>query len=56
MENAEADGNGPESQLNFIAACRVKPFRDGAEQNIGLQDVRILDALYRSSGKIVACR
>lgn len=58
MENTEADGNGPESLLNFIAACRGKPFRNGADQNIGLQAVRMLDAMYRSaaSGKTETCR
>jgi len=53
MENTEAEGNGPESLLNFVAACRGLPFRNGADQEVGLQAVRVLDAMYRSaaSGK-----
>lgn len=37
----------------FIAACRGLPFRNGADQHVGLQAVRALDAMYRSaaSGK-----
>ena len=55
MENTEAEGNGPESLLNFIAACRGLEYRNGADQNVGLQAVRVLDAMYRSaaSGKTV---
>ena len=53
MENTEVEGNGPESLLNFIAACRGLEYRNGADQNVGLQAVRVLDAMYRSaaSGK-----
>lgn len=53
MENTAAEGNGPESLLNFVAACRGLPFRNGADQEVGMQAVRVLDALYRSaaSGK-----
>ena len=39
MENTEAAGNGPESLLQFIAACRGLPFRNGANQEVGLQAV-----------------
>ena len=49
MENTEAAGNGPESLLQFIAACRGLPFRNGANQEVGLQAVRVLDAMYRSA-------
>jgi predicted dehydrogenase len=44
---------GPESMLQFIAACRGLPYRNGADQDVGLQAVRVLDAMYRSaaSGK-----
>jgi len=57
MENTEQAGNGPESMLQFIAACRGLEFRNGADQNIGLQAVRVLDAMYRSaaSGKTEKC-
>ena len=49
MENTEQEGNGPESLLNFIAACRGLPYRNGADQEVGLQAVRVLDAMYRSA-------
>ena len=57
MENTEVEGNGPESMLQFIAACRGLPFKNGADQNVGLQAVKVLDAMYRSaaSGKTEAC-
>ena len=53
MENGVVEGNGPESMLQFIAACRGLPFENGADQNVGFQAVRVLDAMYRSaaSGK-----
>ena len=53
MENTEQDGDGPESTLEFIKACRGLPYQNGADQNVGMQAVRILDAMYRSaaSGK-----
>ena len=39
--------------LNFIRACRGLEYRNGADQEVGLQAVRVLDAMYRSaaSGK-----
>jgi predicted dehydrogenase len=49
MENTEAAGNGPESLIEFIKACRGLPYRNGADQNVGLQAVRTLDAMYRSA-------
>merc|ERR1711865_207344 len=53
MENTEVEGNGPESMNHFIAACRGLEYRNGADQEVGLQAVRVLDAMYRSaaSGK-----
>ena len=53
MENTEKEGNGPESMLEFIKACRGLPYENGADQHVGMQAVRILDAMYRSaaSGK-----
>ena len=53
MENTEAEGDGPESMQQFIAACRGLPFQNGADQGVGLEAVRLLDAMYRSaaSGK-----
>jgi len=53
MENTEVEGMGPESMLNFIAACRGLEHRNGANQEVGLQAVRVLEAMYRSaaSGK-----
>ncbi len=45
----EQEGNGPESMLEFIKACRGLPYRNGADQNVGLQAVRVLDAMYRSA-------
>ena len=44
-----AAGNGPESMLNFIRACRGLEYRNGADQEVGLQAVRVLDAMYRSA-------
>jgi len=57
MENTEVEGNGPESMQQFIAACRGLPYQNGADQTVGLQAVRVLDAMYRSatSGKTEAC-
>ena len=49
MENTEVPGNGPESLLQFIAACRGLPYQNGADQEVGLQAVRVLDAMYRSA-------
>ena len=46
---AEQEGNGPESMLEFIKACRGLPYKNGADQNVGLQAVRVLDAMYRSA-------
>lgn len=53
MENTAQEGDGPESLQNFVAACRGLEHRNGADQEVGLQAVRVLDALYRSaaSGK-----
>jgi len=53
MENTESEGNGPESLLQFIEACQGKPYQNGADQEVGLQAVRVLDCMYRSaaSGK-----
>ena len=48
MENGEVEGNGPESLQHFIAACRGVPFENGADQ-VGLQAVKVLDAMYRSA-------
>ena len=31
------EGNGPESMLQFIAACRGLPYKNGADQHVGLQ-------------------
>jgi predicted dehydrogenase len=58
MENTEAAGDGPESLRQFIAACRGLPHRNGADQEVGLQAVRVLDAMYRSaaSGKTEQAR
>ena len=47
--NAEQAGDGPESLQHFIAACRGKEYQNGADQEVGLQAVRVLDALYRSA-------
>jgi predicted dehydrogenase len=49
MENTEQEGNGPESMLQFISACRGLPYKNGANQEVGLQAVRVLDAMYRSA-------
>merc|ERR1719272_1828823 len=53
MENLEQGGDGTESLQHFVAACRGKEYKNGADQEVGLQAVRVLDALYRSaaSGK-----
>ena len=57
MENTEPQGVGPESLLEFVKACRGLPYRNGADQHVGLQAVRVLDAMYRSaaSGKTESC-
>ena len=49
MENGEVEGNGPESLQHFIAACRGLRFENGADQEVGLQAVKVLDAMYRSA-------
>jgi len=49
MENTEQAGDGPESMLEFIKACRGLPYLNGADQNLGMQAVRVLDAMYRSA-------
>merc|ERR1711907_236621 len=49
MENGEVEGNGPVSLQHFIAACRGVPFENGADQEVGLQAVKVLDAMYRSA-------
>jgi predicted dehydrogenase len=49
MENTASEGNGPESLQQFIAACRGLPFDNGADQNVGLEAVRVLNAMYRSA-------
>jgi len=49
MENTETEGNGPESMQHFIAACRGLPFENGADQNVGLEAVRVLNAMYKSA-------
>ena len=49
MENTEQEGIGPESLRHFIAACRGLPYKNGADQNVGLQAVRVLEAMYRSA-------
>ena len=49
MENTEAGGYGPESLLQFIAACRGLPFENGADAGVGLEAVRVLNAMYRSA-------
>eukprot|EP00756_Hemistasia_phaeocysticola_P048328 Hpha_TRINITY_DN22758_c0_g1::TRINITY_DN22758_c0_g1_i1::g.34223::m.34223 len=51
MENGEQEGNGPESLLHFIAACRGLPHSNGADQGVGLEAVRFLDAMYRSAAE-----
>ena len=53
MENLEQGGDGTESLQHFVAACRGKEYKNGADQEVGLQAVRVLNALYRSaaSGK-----
>lgn len=58
MENGAQGGIGPESLQQFIAACQGKPFKNGADHNVGMQAVKFLDAFYRSaaSGKTEATR
>jgi predicted dehydrogenase len=56
MENTEQEGEGPESLRHFLAACRGLPYLNGADQQVGLEAVRALQAMYRSaaSGKTEA--
>ena len=49
MENCTVEGNGPESMQQFIAACRGMEYKNGADQNVGLEAVRVLNAMYRSA-------
>ena len=49
MENTDSEGNGPESLVHFIAACRGLPFKNGADEGVGLEAVRVLNAMYRSA-------
>jgi predicted dehydrogenase len=53
MENTEQEGNGPESMIEFIKGCRGLDHQNGADQHVGLEAVRVLNAMYRSaaSGK-----
>ena len=44
MENTEQEGNGPESMLHFIKACRGLPYNNGADQEVGLQVRRMMIA------------
>lgn len=49
FENYEQAGNGPESLHAFIEACLGMEPYVGADASVGLQVVRTLDAMYRSS-------
>mmetsp|Transcript_120326 Transcript_120326/g.374654 ORF Transcript_120326/g.374654 Transcript_120326/m.374654 type:complete len:384 (-) Transcript_120326:7-1158(-) len=48
----------PRSHASFIAACRGRPFFDGASGDVGRRVVQTLDAMYRSarSGRPEAVR
>jgi hypothetical protein len=35
--------------LQFIKACRGQEYKNGADQHVGLQAVRVLDAMNRSA-------
>lgn len=49
MEDTEEGGVGPESLRQFVAACRGLPHRNGADADVGLRTVRVIDAMYRSA-------
>lgn len=50
FENYAAEGTGPESLQAFIETCRgAKDAFIGVDAHVGLQVVRALDAMYRSS-------
>ena len=49
FEDCEMEGSGPESLQSFIAACSAREdYYVGADSQIGLQTVQIVDAMYRS--------
>ena len=53
FENYEAEGTGPESLQALVDACNGEEIYVGVDAQIGLQVVKALDAMYRStrSGK-----
>ena len=58
FENYDAAGTGPESLQAFIDACNGMEASAGVGARVGLEVVRVLDAMYRSarSGKPEAMR
>ena len=49
FENAEVNGDGPESLQEFLSAsCGIKPY-DGANSGVGLKTVKTIEAMYRSN-------
>mgnify|MGYP003865429475 CR=1 FL=1 len=55
FENTDKTGEGPESLLTFLAACRGETdYYVGANSNVGLKSVQTLEAMYRSqdSGQV----
>eukprot|EP00967_Tisochrysis_lutea_P137356 scaffold246391_cov30-Tisochrysis_lutea.AAC.1 len=54
FENYEAEGTGPESLQSFISACVGEPYYNAADAWVGLQTVRVLEAMYKSasSGRV----
>ena len=49
FENYEAEGTGPESLHAFIDACNGREHFVGVGHEVGLDVVRVLDAMYRSA-------
>ena len=48
FENTDTDGDGPESLCAFLDACLGEPYFPGADAEVGLGAVAVLDAMYRS--------
>ena len=48
FENTDMDGDGPESLCAFLDACLGEPYFPGADAEVGLGAVAVLDAMYRS--------
>ncbi|GFH56129.1 hypothetical protein CTEN210_12606 [Chaetoceros tenuissimus] len=49
FENSDQNGTGPESLQEFIDACMGRHYYNGADSEVGLKTVQIVEAMYRSN-------